>query len=281
MKKSLFLVLLGSILFLGATGAWAVETPEYPVCSNPQGTLKVRYESGLHAIVGEESLRRGRDEVYSLDEVRLLQCLCSDNGAGIQTNWWKVNSLSQEEIDILVKLGWQYVPSGAAWGLESAPYLAKNSEYACGGGEEEEKKEERPLTQAGAEMCTAERPDAPFLISVQRNGSEATLNWTKVEKATHYMISYGKAVGSYDYGVPNTGNVTSYTVGGLNANDDYYFIVYAVNDCMPSEPSSDKPIGGGMVLGWAATGNMETIAILFVAGLVVIALGIWLRRKHS
>lgn len=282
MIKSLFLVLFAGVFLLSAANVLAVEVPEYPVCSNPQGTLKVSYESGSHAIVGEEGLREGKDEVYSLDGERLLQCLCEENGDGTQTNWWKVSSLTQEEIEILVKLGWQYVPSGANWGLESAPYLAMNSEYACGGGdEEEEEEEETPLTQAGATACTAERPDAPFLISVQRNGSEATLNWTKVEKATHYMISYGKAVGSYDYGVANTGNVTSYTVGGLNPNDDYYFIVYAVNDCMPSEPSSERPIGGGMVLGWASTGNMGEIAGLLVAGAALAGGGVWLRKRSS
>ena len=41
-----------------------------------------------------------------------------------------------------------------------------------------------------------------------------------------------------EYGVPNTGKVTTFTIGSLGANTKYYFTVYAVNDCMPSEGST-------------------------------------------
>jgi LPXTG-motif cell wall-anchored protein len=61
-----------------------------------------------------------------------MQCFCSKNGDGIQTNWWKVSSLSFEEVEYLKALGWVYIPNGSVWGLQEAPYMAYNTEYDCG-----------------------------------------------------------------------------------------------------------------------------------------------------
>jgi hypothetical protein len=60
-----------------------------------------------------------------------LQCFCSIDGNGIQTNWWKVSSISQDQIEELKKQGWVFVGNGADWGLEQGPYLAKNQDYSC------------------------------------------------------------------------------------------------------------------------------------------------------
>jgi hypothetical protein len=87
-------------------------------------------------------------------------------------------------------------------------------------------------------QCVAEKPDAPILTSVNKTGTQAVLTWTSVDLATHYVISYGTSPDNLQYGVPNTGNVTTYTVSSLNTNATYYFTVYAVNDCMPSEGST-------------------------------------------
>ena len=87
-------------------------------------------------------------------------------------------------------------------------------------------------------QCTAQKPSAPILTSVTKNGTEAILKWTSVSSATHYVISYGTSTTNLQYGVPNTGNVTTYTIGSLGANTTYYFTVYAVNDCMPSDGST-------------------------------------------
>jgi hypothetical protein len=68
------------------------------------------------------------------------------------------------------------------------------------------------------------------------------------------------------------GNVTTYTVGGLNPGTTYYFSVRGVNDCMPSDPSAASPgqvLGastGGQVLGLAFTGNSSLIYLLLSAG---------------
>lgn len=123
-----------SLILLGTREILAQTTPpDFPACSNPQGTLRVQYNSGTHGIVGDSASHSGSDSVYSVDEERTVQCFCTLDGGGIQTNWWKISSLTQNEIDTLVNLGWHFVPSGLPWGLSPDPYMAKNSEYACGG----------------------------------------------------------------------------------------------------------------------------------------------------
>lgn len=126
------------LFLLSASDVQAQNVPTFPSCSNPSGEIKVEYVSGLHAIVGESALREGKDTVYSLFDGNMLQCFCPEDGAGVQTNWWKLTQLSQGEINSLKAQGWHFIPSGADWGLTSDPYLAKNSDYYCksnGGGE--------------------------------------------------------------------------------------------------------------------------------------------------
>jgi len=131
MKYIISTILSAVILVASAQAAFAYSAPDYPTCSNPEGILKVRYDEGDHGIVGEDHLFSGSDEVYTLSDTSLLQCFCADNGGGIQTNWWKVSDLSQNDIDSLIKQGWIFVADGAGWGLDNAPYLAKNNDYSC------------------------------------------------------------------------------------------------------------------------------------------------------
>ncbi|OGM19943.1 hypothetical protein A2955_01140 [Candidatus Woesebacteria bacterium RIFCSPLOWO2_01_FULL_37_19] len=128
-----FIFCLVTIISAGPASAQRVE-PDFPACSNPSGSLKISYADGQHAIVGETGLRSGSDAVYDLADGNVLQCFCSVDSSGIQTNWWRAGSLTQEEIDTLFNLGWTFVPDGSLWGLTSEAYLAKNSLYACGGG---------------------------------------------------------------------------------------------------------------------------------------------------
>jgi hypothetical protein len=106
--------------------------PTFPVCSQPQGTTKVVYSNGIHGIPGRTQTYTGKDAVYNLTEETLTQCFCSVNDDGIQTNWWKVSSLSIADIEYLQSIGWTYIPNGALWGLEEAPYVANNVDYDCG-----------------------------------------------------------------------------------------------------------------------------------------------------
>jgi len=278
------ILLLIGLIFLSLIGpnfAKAQIIPSFPACSNPGGTLRVLYTDGQHAIAGESNLRLGSDGVYDLTSGDHVQCFCSVDGSGVQTNWWKISSLDQDEIDTLVNLGWVFVPSGTPWGLDASGYMAFNSPYACGGS---------GITttsssgSTGAPVCNSDRPNAPVVTSIVKSGTTATISWTKVDIATHYTIAYGPAVGNYPYGVPNTGNVTSYTIGSLDPNTQYYFVVYAVNDCMPSLPSSGGQVLGAStanVLGLAATGNLQTIVLVGSIGFTSTLLGVLLKKKSS
>jgi len=133
-KNLVFLFIPLLVLFWGAKDINAQTPPDFPACSNPQGTLKVKYDSGVHGIPGDPNSYTGSDAVYTVDADRTQQCFCSDSGNGIQTNWWRIGSLTQDEIDTLVNLGWHFIPDGSLWGLDLEPYMALNSTYACGGG---------------------------------------------------------------------------------------------------------------------------------------------------
>ncbi len=132
MKNIVLTTILASSLFLATLSpALAVSTPTFPSCANPQGQIKVTYSDGTHGIAGSTSTYTGRDAVYTLSDDTVTQCFCSTDGQGIQTNWWKASSLSDEEINILKADGWIYIPAGNLWGLAEAPYVAKNINYSC------------------------------------------------------------------------------------------------------------------------------------------------------
>ncbi len=55
---------------------------------------------------------------------------------------------------------------------------------------------------------------------------QITLNWHRYNSdVTGYSIQYGTAPGRYVYGVTNTGNVVTYTVGSLTPGVRYYFLI--------------------------------------------------------
>ncbi len=129
----IFILLTIVTLFFSTKYALAVDTPNFPSCSSPEGTIKVSYNEGIHGIAGDTNQYTGKDTVYQLDNGNLTQCFCSTDGQGIQTNWWKDSSLTTEQHQTLVNSGWILIPNGALWGLEERPYFAKNANYNCGG----------------------------------------------------------------------------------------------------------------------------------------------------
>ncbi|EKD65417.1 MAG: hypothetical protein ACD_50C00095G0004 [uncultured bacterium] len=141
LRKSAKFVTIFSLLILliakvNMSDVYALSVPEFPSCTNPTGTnLRVQYDDGVHGLVGSTAEYRGKDSVYNINgnSDQILQCLCTDKGEGIQTNWWKVSSLNNSEIQTLRDQGWHYIASGALWGLDSAPYMAYNSRYTCNG----------------------------------------------------------------------------------------------------------------------------------------------------
>jgi len=131
-KLPALLLVLG-IVFFPPAKALAVSTPEFPLCVNPTGDLKVSYDSGTHGIVGDTNTYTGSDKVYTVNQNQLIQCFCAQDGTGIQTNWLKVGQLSGSDRKVYEDDGFIYVPNGSLWGLEDTGYVAKNSTYSCKG----------------------------------------------------------------------------------------------------------------------------------------------------
>ncbi len=130
MKLTTFFVF--AILFFSmSTPVFAVTVPTFPLCTNPQGEIQSPTVDGIHGIVGSTDTYVGKDTVYKLSNDTLTQCFCSESGTGIQTDWWNASSLTEDEINVLKSLGWHYVPAGNLWGLDSVPYVAKNTSYSC------------------------------------------------------------------------------------------------------------------------------------------------------
>lgn len=140
MRNILALLVAISIFFvfpiITSAVVYAATPPDFPNCVSPKGTVTSSYPSGSFGIAGSTGSFSGSDTVYKLSPDTLTQCFCSVDGAGTQTNWWKVSSLTNTEINELVAQGWIFVPDGSVWGLDQAPYLAKNANYSCksGGG---------------------------------------------------------------------------------------------------------------------------------------------------
>lgn len=92
--------------------------------------------------------------------------------------------------------------------------------------------------------CTNTRPVAPTNLkaSVGTN-NQVKLTWTTVtSNVTHYGIKYGIKSGNYLYGASDIGNTNNFTVSGLSKGYTYYFVVYAVNDCIAGEDSSEASV---------------------------------------
>ena len=135
MKKT-FLALAANITLTIplSTAAYAVTIPPFTNCVAPSGTLKASYDNGTHGIIGNTGIFTGSDKVYTISDKSLTQCFCPNSGDGIQTDWFKVSDLTEGEINSLKNQGWTLVLDGSIWGLEKAPYLAKNHTFNCKGG---------------------------------------------------------------------------------------------------------------------------------------------------
>jgi len=130
--RYIHLWLLASAFFMYPIAANAqINYPSFPSCLNPNGAIKVSYGSGTHGVPGSSNSYSGKDTVYSQGSGNYTQCLCTTSGDGVQTNWWKTGSITEDEIKYLRADNWSYVPDGSLWGLENASYMAKNSNYSC------------------------------------------------------------------------------------------------------------------------------------------------------
>ncbi len=132
-----FLLALGAVVFfnLSSGNVFAqITPPSFPSCLNPQGVVTSSFSDGIHGIPGNTQSFSGSDIVYTVTPSTVLQCFCSPTGDGIQSNWWNVSELSNEEIQSFVTAGWVFVPDGSVWGLDAAPYLVQNITFTCAGG---------------------------------------------------------------------------------------------------------------------------------------------------
>lgn len=98
------------------------------------------------------------------------------------------------------------------------------------------------LPQASAQVCTP-LTSAPNLYEVSRTSTSATLYFTPInDQVTGYTIIYGlnpedeRYSTSFSYG--SSEGAVSYTVGGLDPQQTYYFKVRANNSCGSSSPWS-------------------------------------------
>ena len=122
------------LLAVSATRVAAVEIPSFPGCPNPGGEIIADYDSGVHGVPGDSTTYTGKDMVFKLDDAKVVQCLCTDSGSGIQTLWWKDPGLSESDEAKVLAQGWVRVPNGALWGLDQSVYFAKNSNFNCSEG---------------------------------------------------------------------------------------------------------------------------------------------------
>ena len=139
LQKTLITIATTSVLLAGfAKPAFAVSLPDFGSCGNPQVNASQVNTGNNHGVAGRTASYAGTDSIYTLSNGNVMQCLCPDNGSGVQTNWLKASSVSEGDVKVLKNEGWEYIVTGSAWGLEDVPYLAKNSDYSCkatGGGE--------------------------------------------------------------------------------------------------------------------------------------------------
>jgi hypothetical protein len=108
--------------------------------------------------------------------------------------------------------------------------------------------------------CVATKPGTPVILSVVQKGSDATLTWSATANTTYYSIVYGNIPGKFNYGAPNVGNVTTYTIHALQLGTMYHYGVIAVNDCMPGDIGTYSGGTGGQVLAastMAGTGSFD------------------------
>jgi LPXTG-motif cell wall-anchored protein len=131
LNKIIIAISFTSIFLSLPIPVYAVNTPNFGSCVNPQGKVIASYKSGKHGIVGMNSEVSGSDSVYQSSNTGVTQCFCPEDGKGIQTNWYDVSNVPQKDIDILKKEGWTFFATGSKWGLKDVPYVAKNADYAC------------------------------------------------------------------------------------------------------------------------------------------------------
>ncbi len=283
----------GFMVSVGLTPAsqvLATDVPSFPQCTDKIGTNGdwSSQPGGTHHIPGQEAPIEGKDDVYFVSNDNFLQCLCPLDGQGVQTVWWNVDGMNENKIASFVAKGW-YLLNGSDWNLLNHKYLAKNSNYSCKTVTPTPTLPVTPTPTKPLSTPTPTRPhtppscpdvklDVPVLLSVNKSGNDGVeLIWSQPDaNVEYYMISYGYESGKYNFGVPNTGKVTSFRIGSLDLSKKYYFVVRSQKGCNVSEASNELsyPRGEVKAAGLAKT-NSNPVINQLLAALAGLALTTW------
>lgn len=99
-------------------------------CPDVDGTVKVYYPVGWHAIVGMSQNQYGADKVWNIGNNNFVQCYFPQTGhTGIQTDWMAAVGFAQSKINQFIADGWTLIKNGFDWGLPVKLYLAKNKPF--------------------------------------------------------------------------------------------------------------------------------------------------------
>ena len=119
-------------------------------------------------------------------------------------------------------------------GLNSATTYYAVVTAVNAGGESAKSNEQNVVTLPDA-------PAVPTLSTTTGGAKQVVLGWGAIAGATSYKVYYGTAAGVY--GAPvDIGNVTTYTLIGLNSATTYYMVVTAVNAGGESSKSGEKNV---------------------------------------
>ena len=130
--------------------------------------------------------------------------------------------------------------------------------------------------------CTLGVPGDTTLLSVVKNSANSVvLTWTAASGANDYTIEYGLSSNNYQYGVPNTGNVTSYTIGALDLSKTYYFKVIPLDGCRQGNPSNEVSTAFGGPIGLSNTSSDNNSIIFLIGAIALISSGIVLLIKNA
>src|SRR5437868_3093497 len=100
--------------FITAKPIFAFTVPASGSCINPPQNVYNFQNPGTHYVAGTTDSYPGTDSVFALDgngqdtlsSSSVMQCLCPENGKGVQTNWWKATDLSEFDMKTLEAQGW-------------------------------------------------------------------------------------------------------------------------------------------------------------------------------
>jgi hypothetical protein len=106
---------------------------------------------------------------------------------------------------------------------------------------------DNPSSNQGTAGCTNSVPDAPAqLIAYRNSDGSVRLNWTEtISQHDGYLIAFGPSPGSYQYGAPDVGDVSTYTVNSLTYGAQYCFYVRSLNGCMPGGRTPEYCVNPG------------------------------------